>query len=89
MANIARFLSGDAASRSMGASMGKSQNWQEWARSMAPEHKGSGNIGAYAEGEYEAKSRQSGWGTPGVPQLWAAPYVGVYYPAKRARSVQK
>ena len=89
MANIARFLSGDAADRSMGASMGKSQNWQEWARSMAPKHKGSGNIGAYAEGEYEAKSRQSGWGTPGVPQLWAAPYVGVYYPAKRARSVQK
>jgi hypothetical protein len=90
MSNVARFLSGDAASRSMGAAMGKSQNWQEWARSMAPHDPKTGKrTKYYAEGEYERKSRQSGWGAPGVPQLWAAPYVGVYYPAKRARSVQR
>jgi hypothetical protein len=48
---------------------------------MAPDGKNK----YYREGDYTEKSRKAGWGTPNQPQLWAAPYVSIYYPAKQAR----
>mgnify|MGYP003151317015 CR=1 FL=1 len=76
----------DPALRQMGQAMARGDGstkdtWQNAARSMAPDGKNK----YYREGEYTEKSRKAGWGTPNQPQLWAAPYVSIYYPAKQAR----
>jgi len=82
--SVSKFLAtSDAAARGMGASMASGSGWQQWAKGMGPENK------YYAEGEYKSKSRKAGWGEAGVPQLWAAPYVSIYYPAKQARVAER
>ncbi len=73
----------DIGMRGLGAGLAKGAGWQQWASSMGPENK------YYAEGEYRSKAREAGWGATGVPQLWAAPYVSIYYPAKQARVAER
>jgi uncharacterized protein YgfB (UPF0149 family) len=93
-----QFLTGSEPwQRIMGANMmqglveggGAERDWQSLARNMDPRTPSGAKKKLYGVGEYEEKSRQAGWGTPNEPQLWAAPYVSIYYPPQQGTVVDR